>query len=177
MDDIVNTLTDLSRPARGTRASSRFDSADTYERLLESELSSLCNDASLILRSMAKLEETGWQAKHDRRNKRALREAAESTYDFTKTKVYRSGWLGNEELRDVIRSAVQAIRRSVDTEGRTAELDLDQASQAFLDLAEEIEVMLWDLSTPRRDRRRTTTSSDDSDQERDVYGLVRRLAL
>jgi hypothetical protein len=114
-----------------------------YDRLLRKKLSALCNDISLILFEMSKLEDKGWDARFDQWNLDTLRKAARSTLNFvqrpkasTGLAMGSAGW-----LKTILNNALVRIDSTVDSYG----LDLKRASVEFLTMAVNIESFLLQL--------------------------------
>lgn len=119
------------------------DTDSLYDRLLESSLSSKCNDVSLILVEMSKLEARGWTVKFDQWNKDTLRKTTQSVSDFLR------------QLRGSCRHPIGHVARlktvlddaaaEIDSAVGAAGLDMRSASEGFLDMAVNIENFLLEL--------------------------------
>ncbi|GIJ90985.1 hypothetical protein Asppvi_009950 [Aspergillus pseudoviridinutans] len=122
-------------------------STELYEALLTSGLSEICNDATLILHQMSRLQHEGWPDSVGWKNKAALKEAASDTVRFTKglLKATESGKA--TQFAKIIQEGASYVLRSILTSvgGRRLqyELDLEQASAAFLRIAMNIEHYSW----------------------------------
>ncbi|KAH6695343.1 hypothetical protein F5X68DRAFT_198300 [Plectosphaerella plurivora] len=117
--------------------------ADTlYDRLLNSRLSSLCNDASLVLFEMHRLEEQGWEARFDQWNLDTLRKAALDTIDLVEMPKGSAGHAMGPaaRLRTILNNALARIDVTI-----KAKMDLKEASVEFRNMAIDIESLLLHL--------------------------------
>ncbi|KAF2677932.1 hypothetical protein K458DRAFT_446679 [Lentithecium fluviatile CBS 122367] len=119
-----------------------------YETLLSSSLSGICNDTTLILHQMSRLQHRGWPDSVTRKNEAILKEAATDTLQFTEN-LLRAVKQGNDtRLAKIIRRGAKSILQRVTVRsGKLSEyeLDLSGAGDAFLELAMNIETLLSDL--------------------------------
>ncbi|KAK1972510.1 hypothetical protein LY78DRAFT_650505 [Colletotrichum sublineola] len=126
-----------------------------YEVLLDSDLSEKCNDASLLLRQMLRLQERGWPDSVAWKNEAALEKAAADTYRFTvdtyqfvKKPTTKAPKPPNETpLAGTLRKNLDLIFQHV-TElqpRKEYDLDLHGAANRFLELAVDIETLLLNL--------------------------------
>jgi hypothetical protein len=119
------------------------DDDSFYDRLLRRNLSALCNDVSLILFEMSKLEDKGWDARFDQWNLDTLRKAAQSTLNFAQRPKASAGpAMGSAgRLKIILNNALVKVDSTIDNYG----LDLKKASVEFLAMAVNIESFLLKL--------------------------------
>ncbi|KAK1590127.1 uncharacterized protein LY79DRAFT_555172 [Colletotrichum navitas] len=126
-----------------------------YEVLLNSGLSEKCNDASLMLRQMHRLQERGWPESVAWKNEAALEQVAADTYQFAtdtyhfvKTPASKAARLPIETpLARALRENLDLIfaRATVVQRRKEYDFSLKDAANDFLDLAVEIETLLLNL--------------------------------
>ncbi|KAJ5815545.1 hypothetical protein N7474_007322 [Penicillium riverlandense] len=126
----------------------KTSSTALYKALLTSGLSESCNDATLILRQMFRLQRKGWHERVAWKNKAALNEAASGTIRFTENlrKASKPGKVS--QFAEIIRQGAGILHESVmiGRGGRSEyELDLKGAGDSFLTIATNIETLLMDL--------------------------------
>ena len=109
-----------------------------YEELLSSNLSSVCNDATLVLRQMDILRVKVWP-----KSAATTIEAAINTRRIMKKILTVVSHGNGTQLAKIIQQGADSILRCVVS--RNDELVLQRASSAFLALATDIETLLWDL--------------------------------
>ncbi|KAK1984905.1 hypothetical protein LZ30DRAFT_710210 [Colletotrichum cereale] len=126
-----------------------------YGVLVDSDLSEKCNDASLILRQMHRLQKRGWPESVAWKNEAALKQAAADTYRFTidtyqfvkrpETKASRP--LNETPLAKTLRQNLELIFQRVTVVRRDKDYDLNLGGAAndFLELAVNIETLLLNL--------------------------------
>ena len=116
--------------------------------MLSSGLSEICNNATLILSQMSRLQHRGWPDSVAWKNEAALKEAASDTIQFVET-LFKAAKKGNDtELAKIVRKGAGSILDHVagGSEKQPGyELDLSGAGDGFLELATEIETLLLDL--------------------------------
>ncbi|KAF6517475.1 hypothetical protein HZS61_003036 [Fusarium oxysporum f. sp. conglutinans] len=120
-----------------------------YETLLSSCLSAKCNDASLILRQMSRLQRRGWPDSVAWKNEAAIRDAAVSTLQFAENVLRIPEKSNDAQLVKAIRHCARSCQEHVVT-GRSGrrpeyELDLRGTRDEFLKLATKIEALLLDF--------------------------------
>ncbi|KAF7175064.1 hypothetical protein CNMCM7691_006468 [Aspergillus felis] len=124
-------------------------STELYKALLTSGLSEICNDATLILRQMSRLQHEGWPDSVGWKNKATLKEAASDTVGFAEELLQATESSKATQFAKIIQEGASYVLRSIVTSvgGRRPqyELDLEQASAAFLRIAMNIETLLMDL--------------------------------
>ncbi|KAI5457527.1 hypothetical protein BGZ63DRAFT_417208 [Mariannaea sp. PMI_226] len=128
----------------GTRSTKKSPTA-TYDFLLSSGLSEICNDATLILRQMARLQRKGWPESVAWKNEAALNEAATETLQLSENLVKAAKQGRGTQLASVIQQGAKCILTNVNGKKPDYQLDLDGACDAFLELAADIETLLFDL--------------------------------
>lgn len=112
-------------------------------------LSEHCNDASLLLREMARLQQKDWSESRARDVELSLQDAAGDTADFVKQlrKVVKTA--GASQFASIIRRFVDSIPNCIAVKVRNGDvfpgIELMQGCVAFLDLATEIESLLLKL--------------------------------
>jgi hypothetical protein len=119
-----------------------------YEILLSSGLSEICNDATLILRQMSRLQHIGWPGSVAWRNDAALNKAATDTIQFAQNTLKAAKPSNNTQIVKIVLQGANSIRECVavkNGERPEYELDLRGACDAFLNLATNIEMLLSDL--------------------------------
>ncbi|KAK5994465.1 hypothetical protein PT974_04940 [Cladobotryum mycophilum] len=119
-----------------------------YETILSYALSEVCNDASLILSEMSRLQHKGWSDSIAWKNERSLNVAAKDTLSFAKglLKAVKGG--NKTQLAKIVERSATSILCLVHREGDgrgNGVLDLSRASQEFLKLATDIEGLLLTL--------------------------------
>lgn len=111
-------------------------------------LGEICNDATLILRQMSRLQDRNWPDSVAWKNKAALKEATSDTVQFAETMLKATTQGNDTELTKIIRRGATSILEHV-TDGSAKqpgyELDLSGAGDAFVELATKIEALLLDL--------------------------------
>lgn len=113
-----------------------------YKPLLSSGLSEICNDATLILREMIRLQHKGWK------NKAALKKAASDTFRFANDLLIATEPGKCMQFAEIIREGASFLLESVTSgSGRRLEYELDfnKAWVVFLEMATNIETLLMDL--------------------------------
>lgn len=122
---------------------SRNNDNSLYDRLLRSHLSALCNDVSLTLFEMSKLEDKGWDARFDQLNLDTLRKVAQNTLNFVQRPKASAGpAMGSAgRLKTILHNALVRVDSTIDSYG----LDLKKASVEFLTMAVNIESFLLKL--------------------------------
>jgi hypothetical protein len=116
-----------------------------YTPLLTCGLSELCNDANLILRQMSRLQTKGWLKPMENA---ALKQAAIDTLTFTDElqKVAKNS--RNAQFVQIFQKGASFLRESTKKwSGRRLknQLELNSASDAFLNIATNIETLLMEL--------------------------------
>lgn len=116
--------------------------------MLSGGLSEICNDVTLILSQMSRLQHRGWPDSVAWKNEAALKKAASDTVQFSESLLKAVKQDNGTELAKTIRRGAKSILEHV-TGGSAKqpeyEIDLSGAGDAFLTLATEIETLLWDL--------------------------------
>jgi hypothetical protein len=177
LSTIRETITSMVRSA-GDATLATLEPARTYDGLLESGLSEQYNDASLILRKMSKLKGMGWPERFDEVNGCALQRAAAETLRFAEQCWDRRGWFGSARLRATVLGGIASVSLCITTtRGQYPELDLGHASATFLDTAEALEVMLWDLLRRESGEQDVTASNWDAAQVVPLADILGGLAL
>lgn len=108
----------------------------------------MCNDATLILRQMLRLQDEGWPESVAWKNDAALKEAASDTIGFIEHLRKASKPGKDTQFAEIVRQGASCLRDSVTVgSGRRYEkkLDLETAGDAFLNIAMKIETLLMDL--------------------------------
>ncbi|KAF7549120.1 hypothetical protein G7Z17_g6607 [Cylindrodendrum hubeiense] len=142
--DLQNCVTPLISDQRLANKSPRA----LYKILLSSGLSKVCNDSSLILRQMSRLQHRDWPDFAVKRNEAALKEAAVCTLDFAENLVKAAKHGNDMQLARIIKKRTSSLLKHITVEGGRQprhELDLSGASDEFLKLATNIETLLLDL--------------------------------
>jgi hypothetical protein len=119
-----------------------------YKPLLNSGLSEICNDATLILRQMFRLQHKGWPDSVAWKNKAALKEAASDTDRFAKDLLKATEPGKHTQFAEIIHKGASFLLESVTSgSGRRLEyeLDFDKAWDVFLKMATNIETLLMGL--------------------------------
>lgn len=123
-----------------------------YKALLTNGLSEICNDATLILRQMFRLQCIGWPESVAWKNKTALKKAASDTVWFIENLRTAAKPSKDTRFAEIIRQGASFLFESVMSgSGRRPEyeLDLNKAGDAFLNIATNIETLLMDLLLER----------------------------
>lgn len=121
--------------------------ATNYEDLLSSNLSEICNNASLILRQMESLCEEGWPDRFDKLNTDALRRNREKTGVHMRDMLRAATRRPVLQIFSIMQKGAKLILHCVMTDrisGMDAR-DSKSGSSAFLDLAIDIEGLLSEL--------------------------------
>lgn len=119
-----------------------------YKPLLSSGLSEICNDATLILRQMFRLQHKGWPDSVAWKNKAALEEAASDTFRFAKDLLKATGPGKHTPFAEIVQEGASFLLGSVmSRRGRRLEYELDfnKACDAFLKMATNVETLLMGL--------------------------------
>lgn len=150
--DYVRLYTDNLEIIHKTITSLAYTSAhegSLYDELLRKRLTEACNDTSLILRQMARLERKGWAKKYDSWNQRELATAARKSLHFVLRKWELQGTLANRRFVAVVQKCTAELQQCVTStngqNGKEHTLGLDGACKAFLDLAVGLESLMGDL--------------------------------
>jgi hypothetical protein len=122
-----------SRPVRSLRTN--------YDTLLSSNLSETCNDASLILRRMNDLFDDVGPDSMAWLNGRALKTSAKDTKQVMRSLLEAAKQADDQQLSSIIQQGANSILSCV----AVNKLKLEEASNAFLKLATNIETLLSDL--------------------------------
>ncbi|KAF4944066.1 hypothetical protein FGADI_12948 [Fusarium gaditjirri] len=120
----------------------------------QSGLSEICNDISLLLRQMLRLQRRGWPNTIAWKNENALRDAATDTVRFAADLSKATKKDVETQLLKIIQQGVGSILKCVTgTGGNRPEytLSLSKACDAFRDLAVNIEILLWNLLLDKED--------------------------
>jgi hypothetical protein len=120
-----------------------------YKPLLTCGLSEICNDVTLILRQMSRLRlrSKGWPKYVASMNKAALKQAARDTRRFTED-LKATGPSKNTQFAEIIQKGASVLSEIIMRgDGRRPEdrLDFNETSEAFLNIATNIETLLMDL--------------------------------
>ncbi|KAH7123592.1 hypothetical protein B0J11DRAFT_487829 [Dendryphion nanum] len=145
-----------------------------YESLVSSGLSEKCNNATLILRQMSRLQDTGWPDSVAWRNEKALEKAASETLGFVKDLLRVAKRSNSTQLAEIIQRGANSIRERVTPRSGkhlVYELDLSGAGDDFLDLATDIETLLSDLLPE------TETPANVAEQEEGLSDMMSRMNL
>ncbi|KAJ5496428.1 hypothetical protein N7463_008415 [Penicillium fimorum] len=132
----------ISEPTSAANSSTAL-----YKSLLTCGLSELCNDVTLILRQMSHLQSKGWSS-YIASNNAALKKAASDTFKFTEDLLKATEPSKNAQFAEIIQKGARFLRECVPTRnGRLIEyqLDFSKSSDAFLNIATNIETLLMDL--------------------------------
>jgi hypothetical protein len=173
LKQIFDTISDFANPQGITESVAPFEA---YQTVLESHLSKMCNDASLILRKILELEKRDWPDWCDEMNTNALQQVADETLEFCEQDYDISGWTSYKTLGVLFLRSVDALSACLQTNdqgndpemdygddpemdygddpemdcGDDPEMDYKQASVVFLRLAVGIEEMLGNMLTQAR---------------------------
>ncbi|KAJ4986358.1 hypothetical protein SVAN01_08175 [Stagonosporopsis vannaccii] len=139
--DILIGLNKVAIPLLSDSRLARSSTRKQYEALLSSNLSEICNDASLVLRRMDSLCKQGWPDSVAWKNEIALEKSANDTYKAMWSLLNAAKYANRQRLLSIIRKGAQSIFDCTTVD----ELDLEGASSAFLKLATDIEALLSDL--------------------------------
>ncbi|KAI5468174.1 hypothetical protein BGZ63DRAFT_460035 [Mariannaea sp. PMI_226] len=122
------------------------DSNTLYSSLMNSRLSELCNDAGLILARLARLDEDGDEDEDEDEDKSALDSVLLEITQLSDSLPDSNGWFGCVQLRKTISGGIKSANESILMQyGERIELDLERASNAFIEMAEGLERILWDI--------------------------------
>ncbi|KAK2471339.1 hypothetical protein H9L39_17570 [Fusarium oxysporum f. sp. albedinis] len=151
-----DALLDLQNCAKRVISSQRLASSPgtRYNTLLSSGLSEICNDVSLLLRQMLRLQRRGWPDVVAWKNENALRDAATDTVRFAADLFKAAKQDVETQLLKIIQQGVGSILKCVTgTGGNRPEytLSLSKACDAFLGLAVNVEILLWNLLLDKED--------------------------
>ncbi|KAH7009487.1 hypothetical protein EDB80DRAFT_838181 [Ilyonectria destructans] len=151
-----DALLDLQNCAKRVISNQRLaESPGTrYNTLLSSGLSEICNYVSLILRQMLRLQRRGWPDAVAWKNKNALSDAATDTVRFAADLFKAAKQDVEMQLSKIIQQVVGSILKCVTSTGGNRPRDtlsLNKACDAFLDLAVNIETLLWNLLLDKED--------------------------
>jgi hypothetical protein len=120
-------------------------STSLYDDLLQSRLSTVCNEASLILRQMSVLSNRGWPERFDEWNKTALRTTMDNTSRFL---VDVPGQACHPRLSLILRRFVFSLRQHVADTGAgdfPLAVHLENTRGCFLSTAQDLETLLGEL--------------------------------
>ncbi|KAH8661149.1 hypothetical protein BGZ61DRAFT_564021 [Ilyonectria robusta] len=113
---------------------------------MNSRLSEHCNDESLMLDKLSELVDAGWSPRYDEENENALTWLMLNTQSLSQTSQYSGSWLGSARLRTTILGGIESLSQCILTAyGQNMSLDLEQASKVFIETAEALETILWDI--------------------------------
>ncbi|KAH7188064.1 uncharacterized protein B0J16DRAFT_396219 [Fusarium flagelliforme] len=151
-----DALLDLQNRAKRVILSQRLATSPgtRYDTLLSCGLSEICNDVSLLLRQMLRLECRDWPDSVAWKNENALRDAATDTDRFAADLSKAAKQEGETQLLKIIQHGVESIRECVTGTGGNRPvytLSLSKACDAFLGLAVDIEILLWNLLLDKED--------------------------
>jgi hypothetical protein len=125
-----------------------------YNTLLSSSLSEICNDVSLLLRQMLRLQRRGWPDVVAWKNENALSDAATDTVRFARALFKAANQEAETQLLKTIQQGAESILECItDTGDNRPEytISLGEACDAFLNLAVNIETLLWNLLLDKED--------------------------
>lgn len=125
-----------------------------YDTLLSSGLSEICNDVSLLLRQMLRLQRRGWPDVVAWKNENALSDAATVTVRFASALFKAANREEETLLLDIIERGVESILTCITDAGDNRPeytISLRKACDAFLGLAVNVEILLWDLLLDKED--------------------------
>ncbi|KAH7259800.1 hypothetical protein MRS44_008454 [Fusarium solani] len=145
-----------------------------YNTLLSSGLSEICNDVSLILRQMLRLQRRGWPDVVSWKNEKALRDAATDTNHFAVDLLKATKNEVEAQLLKTVQQGAWSILKCVTNAGGNGleyTLNLNRACDAFLDLAVNTETLLWNLLLDEEDAIRAMG------QEEVLSSLMSRMTL
>ena len=114
---------------------------------MESRLSEHCNDACLILAKLAELVGNRWPPRYDSENEQCLGSVMLKTQLLVGGYWVSEGWFGSEQLRGIILNSMECLGRCI-RRGHSrymGTLDLEQASRVFVEMAELLEILLWEV--------------------------------
>jgi hypothetical protein len=126
-------------------------------------MSKICNDATLILRRMSCLQQRDWPDFAAQENKEALEKAATDTFRFTKNILEATKQGNDTKLTKILCQGTTSICQHVTTRNGkdlVYELNLSGASDAFLELATNIEMLLMEL-LPQHDEALSAPGQDE----------------
>lgn len=103
----------------------------------------MCNDASLLLREMRRLERKGWEARYETKNTDVLRDVARGARDFIQQMRKLPFATYDRRLGDVICDTIIALFKSLSSD--QTNITLTKAADAFLNFAVGVEKLLYDL--------------------------------
>ncbi|KAH7308011.1 hypothetical protein B0I35DRAFT_413378 [Stachybotrys elegans] len=127
-----------------TSRSINKSASSTYDALLKSEISEKCNNSSLILRQMRRLEISGWPESVAWKNEAALDDTVEKTVEVSRNVSSLAKAIGSE-TSSIIRRGMKHLAASVARSGGGYDMGLDEAADALLDLAVAVEKHLGQL--------------------------------
>jgi hypothetical protein len=144
-------------------------STSLYDDLLQSRLSTMCNDANLIILQMSLLSNRGWPETFNEQNLTALRTAMDNTRRFL---VAVSGQAGHPRLCRILRYFVSSLRQHVaDIRGVPSAVHLENMRGCFLSTAQDLETLLGELLESERTVPNSGTEVDS------LSGLVENLEI
>ncbi|KIL93648.1 hypothetical protein FAVG1_02208 [Fusarium avenaceum] len=120
----------------------------------QSGLSEICNDVSLLLRQMLRLQRRGWPDVVAWKNENALSDAATVTVRFASALFKAANREEETLLLDIIERGVESILTCITDAGDNRPeytISLRKACDAFLGLAVNVEILLWDLLLDKED--------------------------
>ncbi|KAK4177876.1 hypothetical protein QBC36DRAFT_235548 [Triangularia setosa] len=146
-------------------------STSLYDDLLQSRLSSMCNDANLIILQMFVLSNKGWPKTFNKQNGAALWTAIDNTRQFL---VAVSGPTGHPRLCRILRCFMSSLRRHVTdikVGGPPWPVHLQNMRECFLSMAQDLETFLGELLESERTMPNSGTELDS------LSGLVGNLEI
>ncbi|KAH6954134.1 hypothetical protein DER45DRAFT_569915 [Fusarium avenaceum] len=151
-----DALLELQNCAKRVISSQRLVSSPgmRYDTLLSSGLSEICNDVSLLLRQMLRLQRRGWPDVVAWKNENALSDAATVTVRFASALFKAANREEETLLLDIIERGVESILTCITDAGDNRPeytISLRKACDAFLGLAVNVEILLWDLLLDKED--------------------------
>jgi hypothetical protein len=122
----------------------RYSVGTNYKDLLSSNLSEICNNASLILRRIKSLCEDGWPEWFDKLKTDALQKICEDTGLTMREMLGAAACQRALRISSIMRKGARLVLDcvTVDRISGMDTLDLESASSAFLELATDIETLL-----------------------------------
>lgn len=127
------------RDIRETITSIASSYAEPYQGLVDSLLSNLFNDASLVLRLMLE-EQSVFEI---------LPLVVSSTFDLVEQDFNPRGWFGSDRIKDTIIGCFKKLKECVTFSIHASRLDLNMAMNIFLEAAEALETIMWDFRPPQ----------------------------
>jgi hypothetical protein len=113
--------------------------ADPYQRLLQSSLSTSFNDASLALR----------QILHEQSSFEPFSSVSADTYNLVEEVLEPQGWLENDRIKDTIICGIDELKECFTNSAGRLNFDMERAILIFLNTAEALELIMWDLRPPQ----------------------------